>query len=149
MIVTFFGHRDFVANGTYEQRVMSALEEVVGENAVEFYLGDQGAFDRFAYTCAKKYKENHTNASLVYVTPYLTEEYQRQHLCGLQEKYDSVIYPNIENVPLKFAILSRNRYMVQKADLVIVYVEHSWGGAYQMLCFATKKQKAILNLAQP
>ena len=148
MIVTFFGHRDFVAGEMYEEMLMSAFEEAVAGEDVEFYLGDQGAFDRFAYVCAKKYKEIHTNASLVYVTPYLTEDYQRRHLCGLRGKYDSIIYPNIENTPLKYAILARNKYMVQKADLIVAYVDHSWGGAYQMLCFAKKNQKAILNLAQ-
>jgi len=148
MIVTFCGHRDFIADEIHERFVISLLEEVVAGRNVEFYLGDQGAFDRFAYACAKKYKENHTNASLIYVTPYLTEDYQRRLLCGLQQKYDSIVYPSIENVPLRYAILSRNKYLVEKADLIIAYVDHSWGGAYQTFCLAKKKRKMVFNLAE-
>ena len=62
-------------------------------------------------------------------------------------KYDSIIYPEIENKPRKFAIFYRNRYMVEKADYVVAYVEHSWGGAYQAYKYAKGKGKSVYNLA--
>ena len=33
--------------------------------------------------------------------------------------YDDVIFPPLESVPRKFAVLKRNEWMVEEADLVI------------------------------
>ena len=48
---------------------------------------------------------------------------------------------------MRFAITYRNRFMIEKSDFVIVYVEHSWGGAYSAYKYALKKGKQIYNLA--
>ena len=37
--------------------------------------------------------------------------------------------------------------MVDKADLIIVYIDHSFGGAYQAYQYAKRKGKVIFNLA--
>ena len=129
MIVTFCGSREFVATVERQKQVLSLLEERVGDQAVEFYLGGYGKFDSFAYTCARKYKETHPKATLVFVTPYITESYQKNHLECQKTQYDSILYPSIEKVPPRYAILCRNQYMVEKADLLIAWVDHNWGGA--------------------
>lgn len=61
--------------------------------------------------------------------------------------YDSIIYPPIENTPPKFAIIKRNEWMVNKSDLIIAYVNRSYGGAYKSFAYAEKKKKTIINLA--
>ena len=102
------------------------------EQSITFYLGGYGGFDEFAYNCAKKYKETHSSARLIFVTPYITEEYQRNRLCDMKNFYDGIIYPELERVPKKFAITYRNKYMARSADLVIAYITHDYGGAYSM-----------------
>lgn len=97
--------------------------------------------------CGKKYQKTHPNISLAFVIPYLTIEYQKKHLLEKEKIYDTIIYPPIEDKPLKFAISYRNRYMMEKADIVIAYVTHSWGGAYQSYQHAKRKGKIIFNLA--
>ena len=119
----------------------------MGDQAADMYLGDYGDFDRFAYDCCKKYKEAHPKISLVFVTPYLILEYQKNQLVYQQTKYDSIIYPEIESKPKRFAIIYRNQYMVEKADYVIAYVSHEWGGAYTTYKHAKRKGKEIFNLA--
>ena len=47
----------------------------------------------------------------------------------------------------KNAIQIRNQQMVDRSDLVVFYVDHSSGGAYQTLRYAQRKNKALLNLA--
>ena len=61
--------------------------------------------------------------------------------------YDGVIYPELENVPLRFAISYRNMWMIENADLIIAYVCNEYGGAYESLKFALKRKKSIINLA--
>ena len=56
------------------------------------------------------------------------------------------IYPELEKVPPKFAILHRNRYMIDKADIVITYIQYTKGGAYQAYLYAKKQGKNIIEL---
>ena len=56
MIVTFCGHSKFSASMEYERKILSFLEEWVGDNVAEMYLGGYGEFDGFAYTCCKNTK---------------------------------------------------------------------------------------------
>ena len=147
MIVSFFGHSHFVGNKELEMKIIAYLEETVGAQVADIYLGGYGEFDRFAYECCKKYKENHPSISLVFVTPYLTVEYQRNHLENKKTRYDAILYPEIEDKPLKFAIVYRNRYMVEKADFVVAYITHDWGGAYKTYQYAKRKKKFMFNIS--
>ena len=141
MIITFFGHSDFKENDEFEKIILDLLEKKIGDNVAEIYLGGYGNFDAFAYKCCKKYKQNHSNVSLVFVTPYLN--FENSNLM-----YDYVIYPEIEDKPLRFAITYRNRYMVEKAEYIIFYLNREWGGAYQSYKYAKQKKKELLNLAE-
>ena len=147
MIVTFCGHAHFSKTEEYERKILAFLEEKVGDQAADMYLGGYGDFDGFAYDCCMKYKKNHPKVSLVFVTPYMTLEYQKNHLGYQNTRYDSILYPEIEDKPLRFAIVYRNRYMVEKADYIVAYVSHDWGGAYTTYKYAKRKGKEIFNLA--
>ena len=143
MIITFCGHAQFQRSEECEKKLLTFLEEKVGDSSADIYLGGYGDFDAFAYGCCKKYQESHPNISLVFVTPYLSNN----HLQYQKDIYDAVLYPEIENKPLRYAITYRNRYMVEKADYIIAYVSHDWGGAYATYKHAQRKGKKIFNLA--
>lgn len=147
MIIAFFGHARFKGTKEYEEKLLAFLEENIADKAVDMYLGGYGAFDEFAYDCCIKYKSMHNNVSLILVTPYITEEYCKNHLEYQLERYDGLLYPKIEDKPLRFAINYRNRYMIEKADYVIAYVNHNSGGAYAAYVYAKRKQKSVFNIA--
>ena len=147
MIIIFCGHAKFIKAKEYEQKILEFLEEKIGDESAEMYLGGYGEFDNFAYDCCKKYKQSHPNTSLVFVTPYFSIDYQRNHLEIQKTRYDSILYPEIEDKPKRFAITYRNKYMVEKADYVVAYVSHDWGGAYTTYKHAKRKGKEIFNLA--
>ena len=147
MIITFCGHSDFIKNEVTEKKFLSFLGETVGEECAEFYLGDYGNFDSFAYNCCRIYKQTHPNVLLVFVTPYLEEEYITNRPKYRESHYDSIIYPSIENKPKRFAIFYRNKYMVEQADFIIAYVNKNYGGAYTTYRYAKKMGKVIFNLA--
>ena len=141
MIVTFCGHSDFIATKEHENRILSILEKEVGNETAELFLVEYGNFDKFAYQCAKKYKALHSNVALVYVTPYLENIND-----DIKNRYDRIIYSEIEKIPKKLAIIYRNRYMIEQSNVVISYVKREYGGAYKTYSFAKKKGKIIYNL---
>ena len=71
--------------------------------------------------------------------PYIDRDYDKA-------LYDCSEYPPIETVPKKLAIIKRNEYMVNKADTIVAYVTHGWGGAAQTLEYAKVKKKNIINI---
>ena len=143
MTVTFCGHSDFVPSTAMEARLLSVLASQIGDSPAELLLGGYGNFDRFALRCGKIFQQTHPQVSLIYVTPYMVTE--RQTSVGAE--YDGIVYPPLENVPPRYAILHRNRYMVERADLVIACITRSRGGAYQTYLHARRKGKAMINLA--
>ena len=147
MIVVFCGHSDFQKTEEYEEKLLRILEREVGDKVAEMYLGGYGGFDGFAYYCCKKYKETHPDVSLLLITPYMTLDHQMRYLNTQMAQYDGIIYPEIEDKPLRFAISYRNKWMVEKADLVVAYVTHSFGGAYATYAYAERKGKLIINIA--
>ena len=78
----------------------------------------------------------------------MTIEYQQKRLEEYRKRYDGIIYPEIEKTPLRYAILQRNRWMVEKADYVICAVAHSFGGAYKTYRYAKRKGKPIYNIME-
>lgn len=143
MIITFCGHADFQKTSEQETQLLSFFEKTIGDHKAKFYLGGYGLFDEFAYECCKKYKKTHLNVDLVLVIPYL--HFEKSKVNDYFEKYDETIYPPIEDKPLKFAIVYRNQYMIDAADLVVAHVTRSWGGAYRTLQYAKRKGKKIVN----
>ncbi len=148
MILTFCGHADFHKTPALESRMLTVLAEQVGDAPAEFYLGGYGGFDGFAFEMASRYKETHPQISLVFVTPYMSEDYQKNHLAEAALRYDAILYPPLEQVPPRFAITRRNRHMAEQADLVIAFVSRQWGGAYQTYRHAFRKGKTVINLTE-
>ena len=146
MIITFCGHAQYTESEEDEKTILSILTEKIGDRSAELYSGGYGSFDAFARKCGRKYQETHPDTKLIFITPYMTIEYQKNHLDARRDQYDAILYPELENVPPKFAISHRNRWMVEKADYVIASITHSWGGAYQTYSYAKKKKKEIINL---
>ena len=143
MIISFFGHRDFFDENIKREDVVSLIESKAKEEPVDFYLGQYGKFDAFTYECAKLYKEKHPTAKLYFVTPYIHPNYSR---LKDKERFDGIIYPEIENVPKKYAISKRNEWIVDQSDFIIFYISHNFGGAYNALKVVTKKKLQHINL---
>lgn len=145
MKITFFGHSDFYAGNKYDkykEKALALLESIAADSDVEFLLGEYGGFDSFAYTVAAEFAKSHPKARLTHVLAYIKpkEDYSPFR------RFDSTVYPEIETVPKRFAIIHRNRWMANEADAVIAYVAHGWGGAYQAYKYALGRGKRVFNL---
>lgn len=145
MIITFFGHATYQYDENDEKKLMELIESVSRSEKVDFYLGGYGNFDSLAKKCAQRYKEKHRNSRIIFVTPYLNKwlDIRKEYI---ERNYDEIIYPELEQVPLKFAILKRNEWMIDLADHVFVFVKTHYGGAYKALIYAKKHRKAFTNI---
>ena len=146
MVITFCGHSNcFFSDEEKEKLKQLLIKEIRKNPTCKFYLGGYGDFDSLCLRTLRELKADFPNIELLFITPYLDNNYSKLQLAKYY--YDDIIFPPIENVPRKFAILKRNEWMVDSADLVIAYVKYSWGGAAKTLEYANRKKKQIINLA--
>ncbi len=137
MVVTFCGHKEISDPVAVRQWLTDVLHKLIAEGARTFLLGGYGEFDRLTAAVLRDLKRQHDTIEMVLVIPYLNQ--------GMDNSgYDGTIYPPLERVPKRFAISRRNQWMVDQADLVVAYVQHSWGGAEKTLEYAQRKKKAVL-----
>ena len=149
--VAFFGHRYVDNIIKIENLLKEQIRKLIDENEyVYFLVGRNGDFDQCVSSSVlrvrKKYRDD--NSALVLVLPYPTAEYLNN------ENYFHDYYTDIEisyaasMAHPKSAIPIRNREMVDRADLIICYIEYEKGGAWQTIDYAMKQGKTVLNLAR-
>ena len=112
----------------------------------EFLVGRNGEFDRFVSATIKLSagKYGSCNHAHVLVLPYETAEY-RLNCREFERYYDEIEI--FEASHYKSEISERNCYMIDRAELIVCYVNKNSGGAYRALCYARKQNKQIINLA--
>ncbi|MBR4071984.1 MAG: hypothetical protein IKK26_05465 [Clostridia bacterium] len=138
MTVTFCGHRDYVYDNKKED-LKKIITNTIENGATEFLLGGYGAFDLICAYILKELRKSNDIFKTILVIPYLNNKYDLN-------LYDSSIYPPIEHIPLKYAIAERNKWMVNKSNIIISGVMHSYGGASKTLLYAQKLNKKIMYL---
>lgn len=148
--VSLFGHRIIEDYNTVESKLYELLRIVMQKEnrEIEFLVGRNGDFDLMAASVIRKLKKETGNDDvfLTLVLPYETAEL-RNNTESFENYYDSIeICETSADCNFKYAIVARNRDMIDRSDMVVVYVKNEFGGAYQALKYAEKNQKRIINL---
>ncbi len=149
--VAFFGHR-YVNNIVKVEKLLEEqIRKLIDENDyVDFLVGRNGDFDQCVSSSVLRVQKNHRddNSALVLVLPYPTAEYLNNEKSFHAYYKDVEILHAASTAHPKSAIQIRNREMVDRADLIICYIEHEKGGAWQTVNYAIKQGKTIINLAK-
>lgn len=149
--VSFFGHRYIDRVFPVEGKVASMVRRLIQEKEyVEFLVGRDGEFDQIVSSTVRRAKRElrEERCCLTWVMPYSKSEYEH-NVDSFESYYDSVeICDEATKGHPKAAIQIRNRCMVDRSDLVVFYVEHESGGAYQTMKYAEKRKKHLINLAE-
>ena len=137
MTCTFFGHNDTPPSirGTLKDVLIYMIEN---RGADLFYVGDHGNFDRAAISVLRE-------LSKIYPIHYYVVP---AYLPTKDPGYPTIFPEGIEKTPKRFAISFRNRWMPANSDVVVAYVNRSYGGAAQFVELAEKRKKEIINLAK-
>ena len=143
--VSLFGHRKIENLFRLEEALVPVIKDLMlTKEYVTFLIGRNGEFDEFAASVIKRLQKEarKDNNDLTLVLPYVVADLEYY-----EKYYDNVLIPEImHDVYPKFAITLKNRWMIDRSDLVVVYSEHERGGAYTALKYAEKKNKRIIRL---
>lgn len=152
MVITFCGHSVIKEVEKVREKLMAAIENIFdsaekrGEKLL-FYNGGYGDFDMLAAKAVNAVRKRYTDIECenIFVTAYILPSHQNRNEFML-EKFDDIVYPPIETVPYRYAILRRNEWMADTADIVISYIRYTWGGAFKMQSYAKRRHKNIIEL---
>lgn len=137
---TFIGHKNT------SQNIKPLLETVLKhlitkENVTSFYVGTHGNFDAIAKELLINLKVQYPHINYTIVLSYMNQKINDN------TNYSNTIYPDgLENVPLKFAIIESNKWMIQKCDFLVCYITNTFTNAIKFKEFAIKKKKTIIEI---
>lgn len=167
MICCGFGHRVLLMD--VEKPLRAVLERLVEERGVRvFYTGGMGEFDELFARTVRSMKRECPSLRLVLVMPYLTRElstgkqrygaayggqiaraiYDGPGHGWYEALYDEILIPaELEVVHPKAAIGLRNRWMVDRSDVVIAALHRDFGGAAEAVRYAEKRGKEVVRIS--
>lgn len=140
VVCTFFGHRD--CPETIKPYLREVLIDLTTNNGVDtFYVGNQGRFDVTVRSVLRELEQEYPEIHYAVVLAYMP---------GKKNEYDdfsdTMLPEGIETVHPHYAIEWRNRWLLQRADFVVTYIAHPWGGAAKFAEKAKRAGKTVINL---
>ena len=138
----FFGQRD--CPETIKPKIRTAIIDLIENHGVTmFYVGNQGNFDRMVRSVLKEVTTAYPKVGYAVVLAYMPPT----KVANLSEDFSDTMLPEgIEKVPKRYAILWRNKWMIEHADYVVTYVTRSCGGSAKFQGIAIKMDKRIYDL---
>jgi len=140
--VSFCGHNTLTDKdkNTIEMNLYGIIEKLILSGAREFLIGPCGTFD---YICAKTVRElkrRYPHIVSVLCLPFLDVNY-------ISHLYDYVVSPPIQTDLGCNSLIEINQAMVDKADIIVAYINNRKGNAVQTYNYARKQNKLIINIA--
>ena len=113
---------------------------IENHNVNTFYNGGKGTFDNLCAECVANIRQYYKT-----IESYLILAYMPKNDGFNSTLYDGTIYPELETVPPKFAIIRRNEWIIDNSNFLIAYVKNQYGGAYRTLKYAQRKKHIIIR----
>jgi uncharacterized phage-like protein YoqJ len=151
MNCSFTGHRQIDKNHIY--KISDILDRAVAyaykEGCRSFFSGGAIGFDTYAAKAVLKFRLYHPDVKLCLALPCTNQDEkwndeQKEMYAYLLREADEVVYISEEYTPTCMA--ERNRYLAEKADILISYVSRTRSGAAQTVRMVQKLGKPIYNL---
>ena len=144
MIVAFFGQAEYSESCRYHDQVIELLERIVGDQPCDFYLGGIDHFDHLMRRYCAEYQKTHPRTALFLVAPIVGQT----ALPGpvVTERYDAILYPSIEPLLPPDAFSRRDRWMAERADVLITSIQNDRLSEDETYLYAVKRNKTVYNL---
>ena len=145
MICCGFGHRVLLMD--VEKPLREVLERLVAERGVRvFYTGGMGEFDELFARTVRSMKRNDPRLRLILVLPYLTRQAATEK-AWYEGRYDEILIPaELDGIHPKAAIGLRNRWMVDRSDIVIAALHRNFGGAAAAVRYAEARGQKVVRI---
>ena len=127
----FTGHRD-LGDDFSKSRLKKTIEGLIKEGVENFYNGMAIGFDLIAAECVLSLRKKHPQVKLIACVPcygqekYFSETDKRRYVKILKKADETV---TLADHYYQGCMQNRDKYMVEKADVMIAYCKKTTGGA--------------------
>lgn len=134
----------FIGNRHTPSDIKEQLAKVIEQHITEygvttFTVGHYGNFDGLVKGALREAKKQHEDIKLYLLAPYALNQ-----KIETPKDFDGMFYPEgLENVPLRYAIVQANRYMIQNSDYLIAY-RLGVGNSCKLIEYALRREKKKL-----
>lgn len=131
----FIGSRH--APSSIKEQLIKVVEQHIAEYGVTtFTVGHYGSFDSLVIGVLREVKKRHTDIELYSLVPYAFNQQTET-----PKDFNGTFYPEgLEKVPMRYAIVQANKYMVQHSDYLIAYC-HGVGNSRKLTEYAQRREK--------
>ena len=137
----FTGHRN-LEKDFYASKLKKQIKSFMERGVTEFYCGMAPGFDMLAGEIVLKYKKKFPSVRLIACIP--CENQEKYYTTEDKKRYAEICKKVDEKVILsehyfKGCMLSRDRYMADRADVLIAYLKKDTGGTAYTVNYFKKK----------
>ncbi len=141
-----FGHRKYVRLDQNE--LYMAVLELVKSGVSTFYVGTHGDFDALAYSTLVKIKRQFDiKIFLVFTNAQIFKTDNGVKINDIYPDAECISF-EVEQLHFKQRIIETNKYIVNKSDIVLCYVNLNeiTSGARRAILYAMHKNLPVINL---
>lgn len=149
----FTGHRVIEASKFIyvKHRLLTVIEELIGNGITDFYAGGALGFDTVAAFSVLEAKGRHSEIKLHLILPCKNQAdgwsyINRENYNDILSKADSVTY--VSEHYTKFCMQLRNRALVDSSSICVCLLEKTKGGTAYTVDYAIKKGLKIINIME-
>ena len=134
------------------ERMRAAVVRLIEEGYTRFITGMALGADTWFAECVLDLKDVYPDIELEAAVPYIG---QSDRLAAADRfRYDKILaacaeVTYVSNAYSKYCMNKRNKYMVDKSDVVLVVSYADAGGTVNTRAYAEKKKKRIIDLTRP
>lgn len=149
--VAFFGHKKIEESVDLEKCLDEQILRLLArKRRALFLVGCDGDFDQLVAKSVHRVRTKYQvdNCDLVMIIPDLSPKYM--HRIDNPEYFYAAVEVSIAaslERP-KYMIQTRNREMIDRADLILCYLTHESPIAWKSVQYAISKGKMVINLAE-
>ncbi len=142
-VCAFAGHSMFVECRLNFEKLKNTIEELIISGVCEFLFETHGEFDKMCLNACLNLKEKYSHIKICRVFSNVSALLREKN----NNNVENICY-DIENFHFKQRITKTNEFMIDKADVVVFYVDIDItnSGASKTYKYAIKKNKKIINL---
>ena len=146
MIITLIGDPNYVEQDGHREKLLSILEDHIGDKVSQLFFGGVGHFDMFALRIGRVFQKSHLYTALTLIPPCHTSDLDPKHLAMLEVFFDHVLEPPFDLLSGEDALLHRDKWILDQTDLVVTHLPCQDESARQFLACAQGLGKRILSL---
>lgn len=144
----FTGHRD-LGEDFSKKKLKNVIEEVILQGVDTFYNGMAIGFDLLAAECVLSLTKKYPNVKLIACVPcygqekYFSETDKKRYVKILKKAHETVTLADHYH---QGCMQNRDKYMVERADVMIAYCKKPTGGAaYTVKLFQKSYHDGVIH----